>query len=559
MSQRQYTYQFSVVDKLTAPVKKMAGAFGVANKKRKIFDSGLKKEGKSMVAFGKRILNVKNLLIGGFVTSGITRLGTELTGTLAEFEKFEAILTTTLGNGSAAKMVLNDITDFASKTPFQVNELTDSWVRMANQGFRPNMEQMTQLGDLSSSTGKGFNQLSEAILDAQTGQFERLKEFGINAAKSGDKVVFTFKGVKKEVDFTSSSIQEYLLGLGKMKGVQGSMAGIMETTGGKLSNLSDKVTMLKLKLGTALKPVISSVIDLLGRFTDKLVVVVGWVQQNREQFLAWVKVLSVAGAAFLGFWYRAKLISGLSIMLKGALVVWRVFVAAVNIAKVAFLAFNVIVSLNPIGLLVVVIGLAIGALIAFSDKLSGVRAFIGRVAKWMWKNNPFAWMINLIDVVFPGFKSSLNNVFAGIKQGFKDAFDFVYKKFIEPVKSLLEKLFGVKIGRPSVDNIASAMAGSRGRLGASSVSDVNPYGSTGAPSSPGGSFQKGSKGGLGINSGVSAVSGGGGNIKHITINLEALIKGGLNITTNTLSKGKEKIKAELERLLLDVVNDVNYQ
>jgi hypothetical protein len=33
------------------------------------------------------------------------------------------------------------------------------------------MEQMRQMGDLASSVGKSFDQLTEAILDAQTGEF----------------------------------------------------------------------------------------------------------------------------------------------------------------------------------------------------------------------------------------------------------------------------------------------------------------------------------------------------------------------------------------------------
>lgn len=54
---------------------------------------------------------------------------------------------------------------------------------------------------------------TEALLDAQTGEMERLKEFGITAQQNGNKVAFTFKGVTTTVDKTDKAIQGYLLSL----------------------------------------------------------------------------------------------------------------------------------------------------------------------------------------------------------------------------------------------------------------------------------------------------------------------------------------------------------
>ena len=93
---------------------------------------------------------------------------------------------------------------------------------------------------LASSVGKGFDQLAESVADATTGEFERLKEFGIKASKEGDKVTFTFKEQATTVDFTTKAIEKYVKGLGDLEGVSGSMAAISETLGGKVSNLGDK-------------------------------------------------------------------------------------------------------------------------------------------------------------------------------------------------------------------------------------------------------------------------------------------------------------------------------
>lgn len=218
-------------------------------------------------AFG----NLGKTLGGVFAADMILGFGKAIVSTTAEFQKMEAVLTTTLGSKSAAQVAMQDIVEFASKTPFQVNELTDSFVKLANRGFRPTLDQMTSLGDLASSTGKSFDQLTEAALDAMTGEFERLKEFGIRASSEGDKVKFTFKGVTTEVQKTDAAIQDYLISLGQAEGVSGSMAAISETVGGQISNLEDNFTQLQLAIGSSSSGLISSVLQLSNLILSDLV------------------------------------------------------------------------------------------------------------------------------------------------------------------------------------------------------------------------------------------------------------------------------------------------
>ena len=186
--------------------------------------------------------------IGG--TAFLGMLGKGIIDTTAKFEKFGIVLKNTLGDveGQAA---LDMIAEFAATTPFQLDEVTDSFIRMANQGFVPTREEMVKLGDLASSTGKSFNQLTEAMLDAQTGEFERLKEFGIKASSNGDKVTFSFKEQETTVDKTNSAIQGYILSLGDLNGIQGANAKISEALTGQLSNLQDKFAAMFNEIGSS--------------------------------------------------------------------------------------------------------------------------------------------------------------------------------------------------------------------------------------------------------------------------------------------------------------------
>jgi uncharacterized protein YwgA len=193
--------------------------------------------------------DVGKTLAAVFTVDLLINFGKQILATTVEFQKMEAVLTTALGSNSAAKAAMQQIVDFASTTPFQVNELTDAFVKLSNMGFVPTMEQMRAMGDLASSVGKSFDQLAEAVIDAQTGEFERLKEFGIKAKTEGDVVQFTFKGITTEVAKSDKAIQEYLLSLGNLEGVSGSMEAIAATTGGAISNLQDNVTGLFKNIG----------------------------------------------------------------------------------------------------------------------------------------------------------------------------------------------------------------------------------------------------------------------------------------------------------------------
>lgn len=198
---------------------------------------------------GKSFEKVGGMIAGAFAVDQLVQFGKEIIRVTGEFQKFEAVLTNTLGSNSAAQLAMAEIVQFAATTPFQVAELTDAFVKLANQGFRPTQDEMRKLGDVAASTGKSFDQLTEAIIDAQVGEFERLKEFGIRAQKQGDQVTFTFKEVETQVDFTADSIREYVLSLGDLEGVSGATDAIAKTLTGQISMLKDSVDLLMVSIG----------------------------------------------------------------------------------------------------------------------------------------------------------------------------------------------------------------------------------------------------------------------------------------------------------------------
>ena len=254
----------------------------------KKFNTELDNTGKEAADAGKKLDNAFSKSSGGIsdMLKGLGPLGPAIAGAFSvgavvafaksvidvtsNFEKLEAVLKNTLGGGAPAYQALENIKEFAKTTPFSVQELTDSFVKLANQGFTPNIDQMRKLGDLASSTGKNFDQLAEAIIDAQVGEFERLKEFGVRASKQGDMVTFSFKGVETQTKFTNEAIREYITSLGDYNGVAGASEAISQTLGGQINNLGDAWDSFLNQIGTLLGPVLKGALNVTANFMNDI-------------------------------------------------------------------------------------------------------------------------------------------------------------------------------------------------------------------------------------------------------------------------------------------------
>jgi len=210
------------------------------------------------------------LVAGAFSVGAIVQFGKAALDVAGKYQRFASVLENTLGSGSAAQGALIRIQEIAASTPFSVEELTQSFVKLANQGFQPTNAQIIALGNLAASTGKSFDQLAEAIIDAQVGEFERLKEFGIRASKQGDQIKFTFKGVETTVRNTSTAIREYVTSLGDAVGVGGAMEKQSKTLEGSVSNLGDAWDSLLNNIGQNLLPIYQAAIQATAAFLGQL-------------------------------------------------------------------------------------------------------------------------------------------------------------------------------------------------------------------------------------------------------------------------------------------------
>ncbi len=119
----------------------------------------------------------------------------KITSITREFEVLNAQLITATGSAESAEIAFQAIQDFASNTPYDLQQATEGFTKLVNLGLTPSEAALESYGNTASAMGKDLNQMIEAVADASTGEFERLKEFGIKASSEGDNVSLTFQGV----------------------------------------------------------------------------------------------------------------------------------------------------------------------------------------------------------------------------------------------------------------------------------------------------------------------------------------------------------------------------
>lgn len=156
-----------------------------------------------------------------------------------QFDKLNSSLTTATGSTKAAGEAFAVLQDFAAKTPFGLQEVTTAFLKLRNLGLTPSERALTSYGNTAAGMGKDLNQLIEAVADAATGEFERLKEFGIKSKQQGDQVAFTFQGTTTKVGNNAKEIEEYLMAIGEVN-FAGGMERQAATLDGALSALGDQ-------------------------------------------------------------------------------------------------------------------------------------------------------------------------------------------------------------------------------------------------------------------------------------------------------------------------------
>lgn len=350
-------------------------------------------------------------MLGGAIGIGAaTGAAMSVLETAKSYESLRASLVSAMGGAEGANRQFKQLQDFAKTTPYSLEESVKGFVRLKNLGLDTSERSMRSFGNTAGAMSKSMMDMIEAVADASTGEFERLKEFGIKAKSEGDKVTFTFQGMKTTVKNDAASIQKYLVDLGETK-FGGGMALQSKTIGGAMSNLQDsldqaKFAMWQSGMGQAVTELVKGFTKIIEN-SKPLMIQFGLLAKNN---LPWMFKAIGDALPIVSF--------GLSVMairfgaLKSMqLAAWAVTLATeIKAVGVAAWFTNTAIGFIP--------GLIIGAIAAIAlfaaDTISymhtGKSALLDFTAKWPWLHKAIKWVMDFSITFFTALGMGLQKL-----------------------------------------------------------------------------------------------------------------------------------------------------
>ena len=185
---------------------------------------------------------------GAAVGVGLLGFGfKKMLDTAADFEDLRATLETVEGSSEKVRESMRWIENFAARTPFELSQVSEAFVRLRTYGLDPTGGLLRTLGDTAAAMGKPIMQAVEAIADAVTGENERLKEFGIRARSEAGGMIryeYSVDGETRSARALATDragIQRTILGI-LDPAYGGAMDKRAKTFRGVISNIMDQIT-----------------------------------------------------------------------------------------------------------------------------------------------------------------------------------------------------------------------------------------------------------------------------------------------------------------------------
>ena len=178
----------------------------------------------------------------------------------AQFERFQTTLETLYKSHQKAQAVFDSILEFASKTPFEVDQLTEAWVRMKAMGLEPNLDMFRKIGDAVSALG-GSQEVFDGIITALGQMQAKGKVSAEELMQLAERGIPAFDILKEKLGLTGEELENIgSIGLdvqtvinalieGMGERFKGNMEKMSNTWSGIMSNLKDSWTRFMKLIG----------------------------------------------------------------------------------------------------------------------------------------------------------------------------------------------------------------------------------------------------------------------------------------------------------------------
>lgn len=188
----------------------------------------------------------------GSVVKGIASMGTEAIMASARMKQYEIAFTTMLKSAEKGKVMMQDLQDFAAKTPFDVPGVVEAAQQLTAFGFEAKdiIPTLTTLGDAAAGLGRGSEGVKlmgyalgqiKAAGTLKTQDVNQLVNAGVSVwqmlAEASGKSVAEIKDMTEKGMIDSLSAIEIIT-----KGMQDNYGGMMAATGKEVVGLVNEIS-----------------------------------------------------------------------------------------------------------------------------------------------------------------------------------------------------------------------------------------------------------------------------------------------------------------------------
>ncbi|GAA4198650.1 hypothetical protein GCM10022289_07710 [Pedobacter jeongneungensis] len=367
--------------------------------------------------------------------------GVELEQTQIRFES----LTGSIGQ---AKKMLDQLSSYSGKSPYSGDVLTKSAEQMLSLGIAHDkiVPDIKMLGDVAMGNEEKFGTLSETFSNVMSagklmeGDLSKIIEQGFNPLKvisentgiSMDKLKSKMEDGAISADMIRESFKLATTSGGEYHSVIDELA---QSAGGRwstlMNTLSNVAGQIGLKLATWVSPIFeigSVLLTWIIPFGSAILNVIKWVSDCTPLLIFLGSVVMALGGQFL-------IANGLAI---AHAVVIGILDGAYGLATLAATAFNFVLSMNPISLIIIAIGALIAIIMVCWNKFAGFRGVIMGV----WEAvKGFGMMIG--EHIINRIKELISGM-TGLAKALYLLFTGDFKKAWEVGKNAIVDLSGVK-------------------------------------------------------------------------------------------------------------------
>lgn len=464
---------FKAVDKITAPVSRMQNRF---SKFTRSMQRGLRRTNDALGSFASSVGRAGRSL-AKYTAVGVGAVAGSMGLLLREFTKVEnaeAAFTPLLGGADKARQAVQALNDTAASTPFQFETLAKAagqLLPVMDGDIERTIKTLRMMGDTAGGNAQKLDSITRGFTKAMLKgkvdmeSLNMIAEAGVPifedlADTMGVKVNSAFF---KMISSGRVTTQQLTKAFDKMTSKGGKFYQGMEvasrTTTGLWSTFKDNVSLAAAELGSVLAPTIKDLIKQATKIAQK---VREWVKANKElineKFLEFVESVKdfLKGMVSALNWLKEH--GGTLLKVTAGVVA---LIAALKVLTGVIALVNLVMTANPIGLIIV----AIAGLIA------AVTAAAFYVAKnWDSIKDKFEALPGPVKAalallagpigVFAAAALTVRKNWEPIKEFFKTLWDDVVAIFYSAIDKVMAVVDRVKNAVSVVKGVASGVADS---------------------------------------------------------------------------------------------------